>query len=237
MKTFYKNIFMSILVLVVFCFNAFAQSLPPKNMFKADLQSKRIAAGTIIEIRFLDSMSSLTSYAGNSFNACLEEDIRLNKKIVLPAGTLMRGTVNNVKKSKILKIPASLYLDFDHLVTPDGKQLDVSLRLTDITLTKDCMGISGGGSYRLSVCDNFSNGVDFIRNSVDWGNGIGDKFFNGYPKIITTPIAATGGFVGSTLFFAGKSFADVFMKGNEVIISQNQVAKGRLTEPIDIPIN
>lgn len=237
MKSVYKSLILSILTLCIFCFNVSAQNLPPKNMFKADLQSKRIAAGTIIEIRFLDSMSSLTSSEGNSFNACLEEDIKLNKKTVLPAGTLMRGTVNNVKKSKILKIPAALYLDFDHLVTPDGKQLDVSIRLTDISLTKDCMGISGGGSYRLSVCDNFNNGIELVKNSVDWGNEIGDKFFNGYPKIIITPMTATGGFIGSTLFFTGKSLADLFIRGNEVIISQNQLAKGRLTEPIDIPIN
>lgn len=237
MKLVFKNLTVSVLVLFIFCFSAFAQNLPPKSTFKADLQSKRIAAGTIIEIRFLDSMSSLTSTEGNSFNACLEEDIRLNKKTVLPAGTLMRGTVNEVKKSKILKIPASLYLDFDHLVTPDGKQLDVSMRLTDISLTKDCMGISGGGSYRLSVCDNFTDGVDFVRSAVDWGNMAGDKFLNGYPKIVITPVAATGGFISSSLLFAGKSLVDIFMKGNEVIISQNQVAKGRLTEPIDIPLN
>lgn len=231
-----RNIILSIMVLFIFCFNVFAQSVPLKNTFKADLQSKRIAAGTIIEIRFLDSVSSLTSAAGNSFNACLEDDIKLNKKTVLPAGTLMRGTIGTVKKSKRLKIPASVYLDFDHLVTPDGKQLDVSLRLTDITLTKDCMGVSGGGSYRLSVCENFGNSVDFVRSSVDWGNEIGDKVLNGYPKIIITPITATGGFVASTLLFTGKSFVDLFRKGNEVIINQNQVVKGRLTEPIDIPL-
>lgn len=236
MKTVYKSLVASFLALFIFCFNVSAQSLPSKNTFKADLQSKRIAAGTIIEIRFLDSMSSLTSTAGNSFNACLEEDIKFNKKTVLPAGTLMRGTVNNVKKSKILKIPAALYLDFDHLVTPDGKQLDLSLRLADVNLTKDLMGISGGGSYRISVCDNFSDSVEFVKNSVDWGNAAGDKFFNGYPKIIITPVTATGGFIGSTLFFTGKSLADIFIRGNEVIVNQNQVIKGRLTEPIDIPL-
>lgn len=236
MKFDIKIVILSILVLFLFCFNVLAQTVPSKTAFNADVKSKRIAAGTIIEVRFLDSVSSLTSCPGNSFNACLEEDIRLNKKTALPAGTLMRGTISSVKKSKRLKIPASLYLDFDHLVTPDGRQLDVSLRLTDIKLTKDGMGISGGGSYRLSICDNFNDSVDFVRNSVDWGNEIGDKTLNGYPKIITTPIAATGGFVASTLLFTGKTFADLFRKGNEVVIPQNQILRGKLTEPIDLPL-
>ncbi len=237
MKLVYKRFILSILVLLIFCFGAFAQSVSSRNILKADLKSKRIAAGTVISIRFLENMNSLTGFEGTSFRACLEEDIKLNKKTVLPAGTLLRGTVANVKKSKILKIPAALYLDFDHLVTPEGKQLDVSMRLTDVALTKDCMGISGGGNYRLSVCDNFLNSVEITKGAVDWGNDIGDKFLNGYPKIITTPISAVGGFVGSSVLFTGKSLVDIFMKGNEVIITQNQIAKGRLIEPLDIPMN
>jgi hypothetical protein len=224
-------------MLIIICLTTTAQEVPNKSTFNADLQSKRIAAGTTIEVRFLQSLSSINNVAGDDFSACLENDIRINRKVVLPAGTFMRGTVNYSKKSKMLKIPGSLYLDFDHLVTPEGKQLDVSLRLTDITLTKDGLGISGGGSYRLSVCDNFDDSVDLVRNSVDWGNDVGDRFLFGYPKLILTPLSATGGFCASTLMFTGKSLCDVFRRGNEVIIQENQVIKGSLVEPIDLPSN
>jgi hypothetical protein len=237
MKFSLKNIILSILVLVLVCLNIFAQSVNPKSIFKADLQSKRIASGTIIQVRFLENLSSFQNKPGDSFTACLEEDIKLNKKTVLPAGTFMRGTVNNVKKSKRFKLPASMYIDFDHLVTPDGRQLGLSLRLINITTTKDGVGLSGGGSYRTSVCDNFDDSAAFVKKSVDCGNDIGDKFLYGYPKLIITPITATGGFCASTLMFTGKSIADLFRKGNNALIQQNQVISGRLLDPIDIPLN
>lgn len=213
-----------------------AQAIP-SNTFKADLQSKRIAAGTMMEVRFLEDLNSITNSSGDYFTACLENDIKLNTKIVLPSGTFMRGTIGNIRKSKRLKRPAEMYLNFDHLVTPDGKQLDICLRLTDITLTKDGFGVSGGGNYRTSVKDNFNNSAEFVRNSVDWGNEMGDRLLWGYPKLILTPVAATGGFCSSVFMFSGKSLVDLFKKGNDVIIHQNQVVRGMLTEPIDLPLN
>ncbi len=237
MKLSFKNIIFSVFVLFLVCLNIFAQGVSPKSAFKAGLQSKRIAAGTIIQVRFLENLSSFQSKQGDSFTACLEEDIKLNNKTVLPAGTLMRGTVNRIKKSKRFKLPASMYIDFDHLVTPDGKQLDLSLRLVNVQLTKDGIGLSGGGSYKTSVCDNFDDSVDFVKKSVDCGNNIGDKFLYGYPKIIITPITATGGFCASTLMFGGQSIADLFRKGNNVLIQQNQIISGKLLDPIDIPLN
>lgn len=238
MKTLYKSFIISIFMLIIICLNSTAQQAPvSKGVFNADLQSRRIAAGTLVDVRFLQNMSSITSLSGDDFTASLENDIRINRKIVLPAGTLMRGTVNYSKKSKRLRTPGALYLDFDHLVTPDGKQLDVNLRLTDIALTKDGMGISGGGSYKTYFCDNFDDSVSLVRGSVDWGNDIGDRFLFGYPKLIITPISATGGFCASTLMFTGRTFADLFRKGNEVLVQENQIIRGKLVEPIDLPLN
>ena len=237
MKFSFKNIILSALMLILVCLNLYAQEIGPKSVFRADLQSKRIAAGTTIKIKFLENISTFQNSPGDSFTACLEEDIKLNKKTLLPAGTLLRGSINNIKKNKRLKYPASMYIEFDHLVTPDGKQLYLSLRLIDILLTKDGLGISGGGSYRTSVCDNFDDSVDLVRRSVNCGNDIGDKFLYGYPKLVLTPITATGGFCASTLMFGGKSIADLFRKGNGVLIQQNQVMSGKLLEPIDIPLN
>jgi hypothetical protein len=168
MKTLYKSLIISIFMLIIICLNSIAQSTPaPKGVFSADLQSRRIAAGTLVDVRFLQNMS----------------------------------------------------------------------RLTDIALTKDGMGISGGGSYKTYFCDNFDDSVSLVRGSVDWGNDIGDRFLFGYPKLIITPISATGGFCASTLMFTGKTFADLFRKGNEVLVQENQIIRGKLVEPIDLPLN
>lgn len=235
MRLCYRSLLPSFVLLFLITFSIPCQA-EPSSTFKADLQSKRIAAGTPLEIRFLEDLNSITNYSGDYFTACLENDIKLNKRIVLPSGTFMRGTVGNVRKSKRLKRPAEMYLNFDHLVTPDGRQLDVSLRLTDITLTKDGFGLSGGGNYRTSVRENFDDSVEFVRSSVNWGNEMGDRFLWGYPKLVITPVTATGGFFSSAFMFSGKSFVDLFKKGNDVILHQNQVVKGTLTEPIDLPL-
>lgn len=220
-----------VMCLLIFC----SSQSYARNIFSADLQSKRIAEGTIMQLQFPQGLNTLQNTQGDYFTAILKNDIKLNRKTVLPAGSILRGSVESIKKSRRLKIPAQMYLDFDHIVMPDGRQIDVDFRLTGLTLTPDGMGLSGGGNYCSAVAEGFEDSVDMVKNAVDWGNEQGDKFLGGYPKLIITPVSAIGAGCVGTVGFMGKTVGYLFMKGNEVCIMPNQIISGCLTTPLDIP--
>lgn len=228
-----KNLIKTLCIIYTLFF--FTGAVFASNIFSADLQSRRIAEGTLMQLQFPEGLNSLQNNDGDYFVAVLKNDIKINKKTVLPAGSVFRGTVESISKSKRFKIPAKMYLDFDHIVMPNGRQLDVDFCLTGLTLTPDNRGLSGGGSYKASLIDGVEDSIDFVQNAIDWGNEQGDKFLAGYPKIIITPITALGAGCVGAASIVGKSIGYMFIKGNEVYISPEQTITGYLATPIDIP--
>lgn len=204
--------------------------------YQVDAKSERIPAGTVMKLKFQDMVSTISSVSGDQFNATLAEDVVVKGNTVLPAGTIMRGTVKKVKHTAIAKNPGLVFLSFDHVVTPMGRQIPVVVKLVNFNnLTKDG-AVSGGGNYYTKVKDNFGDSVDLVKSSVDLGYDLGE-FWNGYPRIATVPITAVGGTCASVLMFLGKSAVDVFMKGNEVTLSKGDVFSVLLIDSLDVPLN
>lgn len=203
-----------------------------KQIFKADLQSQRVPAGKHIKVRFLDDLNTVRSLSGDQFSAAIAEDIIVDKKILLPSGTIMRGVVENITKSSRPKSPAIIYLAFDHIVTPVGKQVPITLKLANLTNLTTEGGISAGGSYRETWEKSVRESHEFVKKSVQFGIDSGDV-----SKYLLTPVTAIGGSCCSFLMLLGKSVYNLFLKGDEVIIAQGQIVSSVLTEPLDIPTN
>ena len=111
--------------------NVFAQTVVAKKNKKLDAQveSRRIPKGTRLKVKLLDPISTKTSTEGEMFSATLLTDEKINNSMILPAGTLIRGYVLEIKPAKIASIGAVLYLKFDHIVTPSGTQLQIKSAL------------------------------------------------------------------------------------------------------------
>ena len=205
----FKKIILTIFLLISFC------TTPVLAAYQVDARTERIPAGTVMKLKFQDMVSTT---------------------VVLPAGTILRGTVKKVKHTGIAKRPGAVVLSFDHVVTPMGRQIPIVVRLVNFNnLTKDG-AVSGGGNYYTKVKDNFDDSVDLVKSSVDLGFDIGE-FWNGYPRIATVPITAVGGTCASVLMFVGKSAVDVFMKGNEVTLKKGDVFSVMLIDSLDVPLN
>ena len=127
--------------------------------FNANAKTKRIPAGTKFTLELLNPVSTLTS-AGTEFSAILVTDQTADTDVILPSGSLVRGTVKQVVPAKRLSKGAVLYLDFDHVVTPNGRQLPLSLTVIgrpDMTYDG---GITTTKGYGDAVKQNWDKTVD-----------------------------------------------------------------------------
>ena len=223
----YLTILLSILVL--------SMNIAFATPYRADAKTARIPAGTKLNLQLLQTVDTLACQEGDSFNLMLLNEQKLEDNVILPSGSVIRGCIQKVTPSKRLSRGAILYLDFDHVVTPTGRQLPISLGVSGIkTITYD------GGIYRTlgygqAIKDNWTKTCDITKLCTNYGLRAG----NAIPGVqfVTAPICAIGGAMGGFCYFFGDSIADLIKKGDEVTLYKGSYLEVMLTQPIDIPVN
>ena len=203
---------------------------------QADIKTKRIPAGTKLELEMANSVLSESLSQGDMFSAYLTRDVRTVSTMILPRGTIVRGNVSKVTESKRPYRSAILYLNFDHVVAPNGQQLPIKAGLCEDFNLTDNGGIKGGGNYGTKVKKNWSKSGAIIKKSTKWGITSGEDLFKG-GKYLVTPFAAIGGTIAGAGYFVGVSVADLFKKGEDVYIQKGQVFNILLLEALDVPVS
>lgn len=221
-----------ILALLLIVFTNTVNALP----FRADAKTRRIPAGAKLKLQLIDPVSTVAGNEGDAFSGMLLEDQTSGTNIILPAGSIVRGCISKIKPIRRLSRGATIYLDFDHVVTPNGRQLPLSLSLYNrANLTLDG-GIYGSKGYGEALQKNWTNTVEITKNATQFGKDLGEDSFVGV-SYITTPICAVGGAFGGGAYFVGDSIVDLFRKGEDVILNQGTILDVILTNPIDVPVN
>lgn len=202
--------------------------------FKADARTKRIPEGTLFKIEFLQPVSTFSGSTGDSFTATLLNDQISGASVVLPAGTIVRGSVADVKTAKMFSRGAKLYLDFDHVVTPTGRQIPLDMAVCQFENIYYDGSLYKNLGYGEAVKNNYQKGVDITVNATKYGMKAGESA----PGIqyLTAPVCAIGGFIGGVGYFIGDSVADMFRRGQDVYINTGDVLTVKLLTPIDIPV-
>ena len=203
--------------------------------FNANAKTKRIPAGPKFSLELLNSISTLNP-EGTEFSAILITDQTSGSDVILPSGSLVRGTVKKIEPAKRLSKGAILYLDFDHIVTPNGRQLPLSLSVVGRSDMTYDGGITTTKGYGQAVKENWNKTVDITKTATEWGIDTGDNMINGYGKILTVPVGAIGGGIGGGAYFVGDSTADLFRKGKDVQLFKGEQLQVILTDPIDVPV-
>lgn len=216
---------------LAFGMNISADAAVNKTM-KADVQAIRIPAGSTMKLELIEPLSTRTGSVGDQFSAMLKADKIVNGQIALPAGSIIRGTINKINPSKRLSKSAVVYFDFDHVVTPTGRQIPLSAGLFDYReLTLDG-GVYQGGNYGYAIKQNWEKTKKIFNNTIQWGKGTGDNM-----QYLCVPIGAVGGVFGGGAYYAGMAVADLFKKGNDVNWTQGKEFEIMLTQPLDIPLH
>ena len=200
--------------------------------FNANAKTKRIPAGTKFKLELLAPLST-TQGAGKDFSAVLITDQTADSDVILPSGSLVRGIVKNVTPAKRFSKGAILYLDFDHVVTPNGRQLPLSLSVVGRSDMTYDGGITTTKGYGDAVKKNWERTKEITSNCVDWGRDVAN---DGAVKYVTVPVGAIGGAIGGGAYFVWDSIADMIRKGEDVYIKTGEVLEVILSEPIDVPV-
>lgn len=221
-----------ILTLALIVFSNAVNAIP----FRADAKTRRIPAGAKLKLQLIDPVNTIAGNEGDAFSAMLIEDQTSGTNVILPAGSIVRGCLSKIKPIKRLSRGAVIYLDFDHVVTPNGRQLPLTLSICNrANLTEDG-GIYGSKGYGEALQKNWIRTVEITKNATQFGADVGKDAFTGI-GYITTPVCAVGGAFGGGAYFVGDSIIDLFRKGEDVILNQGTILDVILANPIDVPVN
>ena len=220
-------------LILIMCFASINMSIA--GTFKADAKTKRIAAGTQFQLVFIQPVSTSANCDGDSFSAYLKNELRTeNNTVILPQGSVVRGSIQEIKTSKRFSRGAKLYLDFDHVVTPNGRQIPLDLAVRSFDKIYYDGGLYKNLGYGEAIKENYEKGVDITKKSTEYGLSVKDD----HPGLqyITTPFCAVGGFIGGVGYWVGDSVADMFRKGKDVYIQKGEILNVQLINPIDVPV-
>ncbi len=87
---------------------------------------KTVPAGTPIEVTFLDGVSSKSSQAGDSFRTRVTKDVVQDGIVVIPAGSVVVGSVTEAVAHKKIGGQAKLALEFTKLELTSGRSAPLS---------------------------------------------------------------------------------------------------------------
>lgn len=204
--------------------------------FNANAKTKRIPAGTKFELKLLTPVSSAPEYSGKEFQAVLMTDQTSDTDVILPMGSLVRGSIDKIIPAKRFSKGSIMYLDFDHVVTPNGRQLPLSLSVigrTDITYDG---GLTASKGYADVMTQNWETTKDIAITATKWGDETFEDTAGGYLRILTVPVCAIGGGIGAGAYYVYEGIAGMIRKGKDIYLNKGETIRVILTEPVDVPI-
>lgn len=80
-----------------------------------------VPAGTVVELRWSETVSSRSSDVGDVFRTTVEQDVRVADAIAIPAGSVVMGRVTEAEQPRGVGGRARLSLEFTALEVPSGE--------------------------------------------------------------------------------------------------------------------
>jgi hypothetical protein len=119
---------------------------------RANGQSNRTAArsesdaeipvGTELDVRLQTSLSSKTAQVEDRFEATTMVDLRENERMLIPAGSVLRGVVSSVNKAGRIDRQGKLTLSFDR-ITIDGRSYPIHGTVTEALESEGILSEAG----------------------------------------------------------------------------------------------
>lgn len=210
----------------------FAQTVSAGPL-SGNAKTKRIPAGTKFALQMTNPVSTANS-EGTEFTAIMMNDQTADSDVILPMGSLVRGTIKRIEPARRFSKGAVLYLDFDHVVTPNGRQLPLTFSIVgrqDMTYDG---GITASRGYKDAMIENWQKTKEITVGATEWGADV----FDDVPVAdqIMTGVGAIGGAIGGGAYYVFDSVADMIRKGKGVDLKKGEVLNVILVDPVDVPV-
>ena len=224
--------FLSILIMVLFLFSnleCYADILRgsvmetveqplPTQTFTGEY--KKIDEKQVIELTVDKVIDTNFSIEGDEFFAKVTNDVGKNG-VVLPKGTVAHGIIYQTKEAKRLGRNGSISLNFDYLITPDGRKIP----------------IEGGMSTKLNPVKEFGKIVATDVGYTTVGGLVGGWYalnlFGLEAAIASQGYTVTGGAaIGGTVGLA----MSLWRKGKNALITPGDQIKIKLKTAVTLPV-
>ncbi len=232
-----KKLFSIISLVAIFAVFGINASFSAVNkQINANIKTKRVPVGTVITLKLLDPVSSSTASLGDQFDLMVVENIKVDNSVVIPQGSVVRGSIEEVQAPRMLFKGGMLRLYFDHIVSATGKQVPFYAGIcNNQNITYDG-ALSSKTSYSTAFAKTTENTKNIVVKSTTWAWEKGDEILNGTPKYVMAPVTAIFSTPVAGVYFVGDSIADLFKKGKDMNISQGDSIQVQLLKPLDMPV-
>ncbi|MDD3013630.1 MAG: hypothetical protein PHC34_08010, partial [Candidatus Gastranaerophilales bacterium] len=93
-------------------------------------ETKKVEQGTRLKMTVSNVLSSGYNQKDDEFFAEITNDLTVPGGIIIPIGTVAHGKVSALEESKRLGRDAHITLNFDYLITPDGRKIPIEASMT-----------------------------------------------------------------------------------------------------------
>ena len=184
-------------------------------------ETKEVQKGTSLKMTVSQVISSGYTQQGDEFFAEVANDLTAPNGVVVPAGTIAHGKVTRVEGSKRLGRDAYINLDFDYLITPDGREIPIKASMT----TKRSAAISVAKVALQDTGYTVAGGVIGGYLALEYLGLPAAIASHGYT---VAGGAAIGGVVGAT--------ASLVRKGGEALIQPGDEINVKVGEALHLPV-
>jgi hypothetical protein len=109
------------------------------------LTIREVPAGTRLEVRLTSTVGTYASKAGSPVSAVLIAPVRVGGELLLPAGSVLTGTVKSVRRVGlgVVHETAAMALEFTEIVLPDDETLPLGARVVAVDNGRERVEKSG----------------------------------------------------------------------------------------------
>ena len=104
--------------------------------------------GTLVKVKLMEELSSLTTKPGTSFTAEVSEPVLRDGQVVVPVGALLEGRVTWVREGRRVGAAAAIHLEASTVTLPDGSRYMLRARVIDTNSWDDTKVDSEGTILR-----------------------------------------------------------------------------------------
>lgn len=119
-------------------------------------ETSQVPAGTVLEIRLTHSLASFSTRAGTEVEGVLVAPVRQQQRVLIPMCVKVLGNVQRVRRVGLGFVHETARIDiaFKKLILPDGSEISLSARVTEIDNARESVdregriqGIRSTGTY------------------------------------------------------------------------------------------
>jgi len=113
--------------------------------------TRTAAAGTFVDVAINDTLSTRSTRAGAEFTGSIVDDVK-NKQgqVVIPAGSVVHGTVVESNPAPNPRTPGSLVVKFTS-ITVHGSDYPIDARIDSLETVKQGRGVTGADAAKVGV--------------------------------------------------------------------------------------